>query len=119
MKKLVDECFYHIAKRIKFKYVIINKYSIKCLGGEKGKMTKLIFVDDDEVPQSARGKKAPNYAEIFNQIPEGKTLKITKDGEFNISYTVARNAVKAINEKAGKEVFSAYQRAGTVYVSRV
>lgn len=117
---------YVIVKRIRFKYVITDRYVIKCLGGEKEKMVspKLVFVAETEMPKSNRGKKSIDYEALFEQIPNGQILKITKDTEFSISYGVARNAVANINAKYGKEVFAVNQRtlkdgSKAVFVSRV
>lgn len=112
-------------KRKRLKYYIVNRVTIQCLGGENNKMEKpqLTFVDDDDVPKSARGKKSVDYGAIFAQIPKGKTLKITKDTPFSISYSVARSAVAKINKNAGETKFTAYQRTvkgeQIVFVSRV
>ena len=104
------------------RYLIRDRLKITCLGGEN--MTKekpqLVFVETTKIPKTMKGRTRRNWTELFAQIPEKKSLIVTKD--IGTGATI-RTAVKATNKELGKVVYRATQRTvdekTTVYVTRV
>ena len=103
-------------------YFIEDRLKITCLGGEKMSKEKpqLVFVDTDKIPKTMKGRTGKDWKAIFAQIPEKKSLIITKDMGTGAT---ARSAVKEVNKELGKAVYSATQRTvdekTTVYVTRL
>lgn len=111
-------------KRNKPHYHIVKRIVIKCVGGENLSKEKpqLVFVDQTEIPSLVRGRKSKNWKKLVNQIPEGKAVVVPED--YGSSAT-ARENIKKINKKLGKETFKVTQRTNkntdkiTVYIVRL
>ena len=104
------------------RYFVEDKLKITCLGGEKMSKEKpqLVFVDTAKIPKTMKGRTGRDWKVVFAQIPEKKSLIITKD--MGTGATI-RSAVKEVNRELGKAVYSATQRTvdkkTTVYVTRL
>lgn len=102
------------------KFVIIDRFTIRCLGGVNNKMSdELIFLDSPkEIPKS-KGKTGRAWEELFDKIPNEKVLVL--DEETYGSAPNIRSQVKDYNEKNG-EVLTVTQRTvndkTTVYITR-
>lgn len=103
-------------------FIVKDKLTIKCEGGEKmGKeKSEIVFIKTEDIPKVLKGKTGRNWQELFESIPEGQTAIIPES--YGTGATV-RQAVKQVNAKLGKVTFKATQRTENdkpiVYVIRV
>lgn len=103
-------------------YFVEDRLTITCLGGEKmnKEEPQLVFIETAKIPKTMKGRTGRDWAKVFTQIPEKKSLVITKD--MGTGATI-RTAVKAVNKELKKVVYVATQRTvdekTTVYVTRV
>jgi len=110
----------HLYKRKQ--WYVTDRLKITCLGGEKmdKKKPQLVFVETEKIPKTMKGRTGRNWKELFAQIPEKKSLIITK--EMGTGATI-RSAVKKINKELGKAVYSTTQRTvdekTTIYVTKL
>ena len=119
---------YHIYKQKSLKatnrYVLITKLKVSCVGGESMNEEKeLVFLDFGEIPALNRGAIGRKWTELFDRIPKGKVLPMTKEGYG--SAPNVRAQVMKYNKAKNAKVLKAYGRTDketkktTVYVQRV
>lgn len=122
---LLDKKHYTIVEKT-FKYnryyfIVKNKFTINCIGGEKmnKEQDELVFIDVANIPKPLKGKTGRNWEEIFSRISEGQAVIIPES--YGTGATI-RQAVKSVNEKLKKETYFATQRTENkktvVYVLR-
>ena len=88
-----------LMKKLKYGgvFLVVKKFTIKCIGGDnmKKEKTQLVFIDNADVPNRKR-KEGKDWGAIFGSIPEGKSMDIVKSG-----FKVA--TVKSAVQKLRKE----------------
>ena len=103
------------------RYFIKDRIKIKCIGGENmsEENPELVFVKTNTIPKMSKGKTGRDWKTLFALIPEGESLIVPED--YGTGATV-RSAVRELNEKLDKEVYSVTQRTvneeTTIYVTR-
>ena len=106
----------------KLRYFVKERYTIKCIGGEKMAEEKeqLVFIKNADIPKAFKGKTGRDWRKLFEQIPTGETLIVPES--YGTGATI-RGAVKDVNEQLKKVVFKAFQRTvgkkTTIYVQRL